>query len=224
MTVILYSHQYGSVLTRVAVLVVNEFCRYYFVLSIHFAKFRCTAEIGSFAFVIASWSSPSLALIAGARTKLVISPHLISCIFAYLIRKSIRLTSPVVAKSILIHTMLDNFLPSAVYSSDYQRHLLPPLLAGTIGTINTITPPPHISVSLSPTDFELSFIESSVQPKKRPARMARSTKKAPRHPSAPKRNMSAYLMYQNAMRESFKAQNPGMSFGQLSKYSSGTTM
>jgi hypothetical protein len=41
------------------------------------------------------------------------------------------------------------------------------------------------------------------------------TKKPPRDPNAPKRNMSAYLLYQNAMRETFKAQNPGMTFGQL---------
>mmetsp|Transcript_13538 Transcript_13538/g.23036 ORF Transcript_13538/g.23036 Transcript_13538/m.23036 type:complete len:337 (-) Transcript_13538:198-1208(-) len=46
------------------------------------------------------------------------------------------------------------------------------------------------------------------------------TKKAPRDPGAPKRNMSAYLLYQNAMRETFKAQNPGMTFGQLAKYTS----
>ena len=45
-------------------------------------------------------------------------------------------------------------------------------------------------------------------------------KKAPRDPGAPKRNMSAYLLYQNAMRETFKAQNPGMTFGQLSKFTS----
>eukprot|EP00548_Thalassiothrix_antarctica_P006830 CAMPEP_0194140100 /NCGR_PEP_ID=MMETSP0152-20130528/9698_1 /TAXON_ID=1049557 /ORGANISM="Thalassiothrix antarctica, Strain L6-D1" /LENGTH=338 /DNA_ID=CAMNT_0038838219 /DNA_START=5 /DNA_END=1021 /DNA_ORIENTATION=+ len=45
-------------------------------------------------------------------------------------------------------------------------------------------------------------------------------KKAPRDPGAPKRNMSAYLLYQNAMREPFKAQNPGMTFGQLAKYTS----
>lgn len=44
--------------------------------------------------------------------------------------------------------------------------------------------------------------------------------KAKRDPNAPKRNLSAYLLYQNAMRETFKAQNPGMTFGQLSKYTS----
>jgi high mobility group protein B2 len=38
--------------------------------------------------------------------------------------------------------------------------------------------------------------------------------------NAPKRNLSAYLLYQNAMREQFKRENPGMSFGQLSKYTS----
>lgn len=41
-----------------------------------------------------------------------------------------------------------------------------------------------------------------------------------RDPSAPKRNMSAYLLYQNAMREEFKSLNPGMTFGQLAKYTS----
>jgi len=46
------------------------------------------------------------------------------------------------------------------------------------------------------------------------------SKKALKDPGAPKRNMSAYLLYQNAMREQFKAQNPGMTFGQLAKYTS----
>lgn len=32
--------------------------------------------------------------------------------------------------------------------------------------------------------------------------------------------MSAYLIYQNTMRESFRSENPGMTFGQLSKYTS----
>jgi len=45
-------------------------------------------------------------------------------------------------------------------------------------------------------------------------------KKPARDPNAPKRNMSAYLLYQNAMREQFKALNPAMTFGQLAKYTS----
>mmetsp|Transcript_22411 Transcript_22411/g.39404 ORF Transcript_22411/g.39404 Transcript_22411/m.39404 type:complete len:405 (+) Transcript_22411:133-1347(+) len=45
-------------------------------------------------------------------------------------------------------------------------------------------------------------------------------KRPQRDPGAPKRNMSAYLLYQNAMREQFKALNPGMTFGQLAKYTS----
>eukprot|EP00538_Stauroneis_constricta_P011782 CAMPEP_0119570678 /NCGR_PEP_ID=MMETSP1352-20130426/43734_1 /TAXON_ID=265584 /ORGANISM="Stauroneis constricta, Strain CCMP1120" /LENGTH=363 /DNA_ID=CAMNT_0007620349 /DNA_START=114 /DNA_END=1205 /DNA_ORIENTATION=+ len=45
-------------------------------------------------------------------------------------------------------------------------------------------------------------------------------KKTNRDPNAPKRNMSAYLLYQNAMRDQFKALNPGMTFGQLAKYTS----
>lgn len=39
-------------------------------------------------------------------------------------------------------------------------------------------------------------------------------------PNAPKRNISAYLIYQNTMRDQFKADNPDMSFGQLSSYTS----
>ena len=51
--------------------------------------------------------------------------------------------------------------------------------------------------------------------------MSQSTaRRPPRDPAAPKRNMSAYLLYQNAMRDTFKQQNPGMTFGQLSKYTS----
>lgn len=45
-------------------------------------------------------------------------------------------------------------------------------------------------------------------------------KKPARDPNAPKRNLSAYLLYQNAMRDQFKALNPGMTFGQLAKYTS----
>jgi high mobility group protein B2 len=47
-----------------------------------------------------------------------------------------------------------------------------------------------------------------------------SSKKPDRDPNAPKRNLSAYLLYQNAMRDQFKAVNPGMTFGQLAKYTS----
>lgn len=36
----------------------------------------------------------------------------------------------------------------------------------------------------------------------------------------PKRNMNAYWLYQNAMRERFKRENPGMTFGQLATYTS----
>lgn len=39
-------------------------------------------------------------------------------------------------------------------------------------------------------------------------------------PNAPKRNLSSYLLYQNAMRDQFKSDNPGMTFGQLSSYTS----
>jgi len=44
--------------------------------------------------------------------------------------------------------------------------------------------------------------------------------KPERDANAPKRNMSAYLLYQNAMRDQFKRENPGMTFGQLAKFTS----
>ena len=44
-----------------------------------------------------------------------------------------------------------------------------------------------------------------------------SSKRKARDPSAPKRNQSAYLLYQNAMRETFRLQNPGMTFGQVGR-------
>jgi len=38
--------------------------------------------------------------------------------------------------------------------------------------------------------------------------------------NAPKRNISAYLHYQNAMRDQFKLENPSMTFGEIRKYTS----
>eukprot|EP01082_Thalassiosira_pseudonana_P012644 g11438.t1.1.5e17418b g11438 g11438.t1 contig5:858507-859747(-) len=55
---------------------------------------------------------------------------------------------------------------------------------------------------------------------KRRAMMGSSSAKTLRDPNAPKRNMSAYLLYQNCMRETFKNNNPGITFGQLAKYTS----
>lgn len=52
------------------------------------------------------------------------------------------------------------------------------------------------------------------------AKPAKRYGKVERDPNAPKRNISAYLLYQNAMRNSFKQENPGMTFGQLAKYTS----
>lgn len=50
--------------------------------------------------------------------------------------------------------------------------------------------------------------------------LPQKTRSKSRDPGAPKRNLSAYLLYQNAMRDQFRAANPDMSFGQLSKYTS----
>ncbi len=67
----------------------------------------------------------------------------------------------------------------------------------------------------------LSPLQINVRPshhRRTPCSM--SARRPPRDPAAPKRNQSAYLLYQNAMRDTFKQQNPGMTFGQLSKYTS----
>lgn len=47
-----------------------------------------------------------------------------------------------------------------------------------------------------------------------------SSKKTARDPNAPKRSLSSYLLYQNAMRSTFKQQNPNMTFGELAKFTS----
>ena len=47
-----------------------------------------------------------------------------------------------------------------------------------------------------------------------------SSKKTARDPNAPKRSLSCYLLYQNAMRSTFKQQNPNMTFGELAKFTS----
>ena len=55
-------------------------------------------------------------------------------------------------------------------------------------------------------------------PRRKGGRSART--KTTRDPNAPKKNMSAYLLYQNCYRETFKSMNPGITFGQLAKYTS----
>jgi len=47
-----------------------------------------------------------------------------------------------------------------------------------------------------------------------------SSKRAVRDPNAPKRNLSAYLLYQNSMRATFKQERPELNFGELAKYTS----
>lgn len=77
--------------------------------------------------------------------------------------------------------------------------------------LSTYTPPPGY-------DEKGDTIVSSTAEASAP-RTSKSGK-AERDINAPKRNLSAYLLYQNAMRDEFKRENPGMTFGQLSKYTS----
>ena len=44
--------------------------------------------------------------------------------------------------------------------------------------------------------------------------------KADRDPSAPRKNISAYLFFQNEKRREFAAENPGMEFGELTRFTS----
>eukprot|EP00591_Stephanopyxis_turris_P011797 CAMPEP_0195511282 /NCGR_PEP_ID=MMETSP0794_2-20130614/3661_1 /TAXON_ID=515487 /ORGANISM="Stephanopyxis turris, Strain CCMP 815" /LENGTH=310 /DNA_ID=CAMNT_0040638849 /DNA_START=193 /DNA_END=1125 /DNA_ORIENTATION=+ len=51
-------------------------------------------------------------------------------------------------------------------------------------------------------------------------KLLKMSKQKVRDKLAPKRNLSPYLLYQNAMRDTFKREHPSMTFGQLSKYTS----
>lgn len=42
-------------------------------------------------------------------------------------------------------------------------------------------------------------------------------KRKKKDPNAPKRNMSAYFLYSNAVRETVRAENPDASFGDIAK-------
>lgn len=79
--------------------------------------------------------------------------------------------------------------------------------------LSTYVPPPGYDVKGDAIATEVP----TIPPK---PRVNRGTIKIPRDPNAPKRNMSAYLLYQNCMRETFKNMNPGMTFGQLAKFTS----
>lgn len=65
---------------------------------------------------------------------------------------------------------------------------------------------PHLQYSIQSTSQSIPTVTNNMG------------KRANRDPNAPKRNMSAYLLYQNAMRDEFKARNPDMSFGQVRYY------
>mmetsp|Transcript_2916 Transcript_2916/g.4457 ORF Transcript_2916/g.4457 Transcript_2916/m.4457 type:complete len:371 (-) Transcript_2916:180-1292(-) len=80
--------------------------------------------------------------------------------------------------------------------------------------LSTYVPPPGYDVK---GDAIATHVTHTLPPK---PRVNRGTIKTPRDPNAPKRNMSAYLLYQNCMRETFKNINPGMTFGQLAKFTS----
>ena len=74
----------------------------------------------------------------------------------------------------------------------------------------TYVPPPGYDVKGDALSGHL------IQPQGRARKtvgMGHAAVKTVRDPSAPRRNMSAYLLYQNCMRETFKQQNPGMTFG-----------
>jgi hypothetical protein len=76
-------------------------------------------------------------------------------------------------------------------------------------------------LSVPPPGYDLkgdaNSSHSSHPAPKRRGGSSSNANKTTRDPNAPKRNMSAYLLYQNCMREQFKAHNPGMTFGQVSE-------
>ena len=76
--------------------------------------------------------------------------------------------------------------------------------------LSNYAPPPGYDVKGDATTPLVSHVST-----KRRSGGITSAIKTTRDPNAPKRNMSAYLLYQNCMREQFKAHNPGMTFGQV---------
>ena len=68
------------------------------------------------------------------------------------------------------------------------------------------------------TPFPLT--QANLPPTALPTKMKPRRNKVVRDVNAPKRNLSAYLLYQNAMRETFRGQNPAMTFGELAKFTS----
>lgn len=61
-------------------------------------------------------------------------------------------------------------------------------------------------------------VSSTGEKIKKVKKVSANVNRTTRDPNAPRRNMSAYLLYQNCMREQFKQLNPGITFGQLAKY------
>jgi hypothetical protein len=102
----------------------------------------------------------------------------------------------------------------ARYLTEISSYVPPP---GYDARGDAILPPPPPSYPMAPgyPGYDGSMAMN-------PGIMVRTNNKKVKckDPNAPKRNLSAYLLYQNAMRDQFKADNPGMTFGQLSKYTS----
>ena len=96
------------------------------------------------------------------------------------------------------------------YLSEISKYI-PPAGYDARGDAILPPPPPVYSMATSMMGFEHNPGIAPMKPTKRVKC---------RDPHAPKRNLSAYLLYQNAMRDQFKNDNPGMTFGQLSKYTS----
>ena len=95
----------------------------------------------------------------------------------------------------------------ARYEAEVANYVPPP---GFDARGNAIIPPAPPAYS-GLIDFEHAHPNLSTKPIK---------KVKCRDPHAPKRNLSAYLLYHNAMRCQFTAENPGMTFGQLSYHTS----
>lgn len=102
----------------------------------------------------------------------------------------------------------------ARYLTEISSYVPPP---GFDARGDAILPPPPPNYAMAP-----QFVGySSGLPVEQATLVRTNNKKVKcKDPNAPKRNLSAYLLYQNAMRDQFKADNPGMTFGQLSKYTS----
>jgi len=87
-------------------------------------------------------------------------------------------------------------------------------------SVSSFPPLPPVSSTAATTPNNTASSNGPAVVDSRPQLIIQMKEKPKRDPNAPKRNVSGYILYQNAMRKQFKSENHPMSFGKLAKYTS----